>query len=302
MSEAQEIGHTKQTERQSNECGNELPALVMDDLRGRQVPAATACDQFTAVRGQDVETRVHSLARKILSHGHPLPMWTWLTRASPRYCHAMPANEPTRKRGPGRTGRRPGQSTTREEILAAARESFAKRGYDGTSLRAIATKAGVDPALVRRFYGSKEELLVAALTVTFRPSEHVADLVSRDLDTLGEEIVDYMIHVWEETSSRDILVGMIRSACTNNRAAKLLRDFFAGQILARIAGALDDDEAQLRASAVGSQIVGLAFYRYVLEVEPIASASPETLRSTFGPTLQRYLTGSLEPRRRRRKT
>jgi AcrR family transcriptional regulator len=200
----------------------------------------------------------------------------------------------------GRTGRRPGPSTTREEILAAARERFAKRGYDGTSLREIAERAGVDPALVRRFFGSKEGLLVAALTATFRPDKDVAEVVSGDLDTLGDQIIRYTLSLWEQAPTREMLVAMLRSACTNERAAKLLRDFFAGQILARIAGAVSDKDAQLRASAVGSQIVGLAFYRYVLKVEPIASASPETLRTTFGPTLQRYLTGPLTPPRRRK--
>ena len=93
---------------------------------------------------------------------------------------------------------------------------------------------------------------------------------------------------------------MIRSASTNARAARLLRDFFAGQVLARLASALDDDEALLRASLVGSQIVGLAFYRYVLKVEPLASASAETLRAIFGPILQRSLTGPLElPKRKK---
>jgi AcrR family transcriptional regulator len=205
-----------------------------------------------------------------------------------------------RKPEPRRTGRRPGPSTTREEILIAARESFAKHGYEGTSLRAIAARAGVDPALVRRFYGSKEGLLVAALTVTFEPGERLAEVVGRDLDTLGDQIIDYVLSVWEQAPSRDILIAMIRSACTNERAARLLRDFFAGQILARLAGPLKGKEAQLRASAIGSQIVGLAFYRYVLKVEPLASASPEALRATYGPTIQRYLTGPLDlPRGRR---
>jgi AcrR family transcriptional regulator len=198
----------------------------------------------------------------------------------------------SRKRPPKRSGRRPGPSRTREQILEAARESFAKRGYDATSLRAVAARAGVDPALVRRFYGSKEGLLVAALTVTFRPSEDVAEVVGGNLDTLGDQILDYTLSVWEQAPSRDMLVGMIRSACTNERAAMLLRDFFAGQVLSRLAGALDD-EAHLRAGAVGSQIVGLVFYRYVLKIEPIASASPATLRATFGPTLQRYLVAPL---------
>jgi AcrR family transcriptional regulator len=213
---------------------------------------------------------------------------------------SRPRSQTNKKVVSGRTGRRPGPSTTREEILAAARECFARRGYDGTSLRAVAAKAGVDPVLVRRFYGSKQGLLVAALTATFRPSEDVAEVMSGDLETLGDQILAYTLGVWEQAPSRDMLVGMIRSACTNEHAAMLLRDFFAGQILARIAGALSAEDADLRASAIGSQIVGLAFYRYVLKVEPIASAAPETLRAAFGPTLQHYLTGSLSPPRRRR--
>jgi AcrR family transcriptional regulator len=207
--------------------------------------------------------------------------------------------QPKRQAISGRTGRRPGQSTTREEILAAARDCFAERGYDRTSLRFIAARAGVDPALVRRFFGSKEDLMVAALTVAFRPSEDFAEMVSADLDSLGDRILGYLLTVWEQPQSRDIMVGMLRSACTNDRAAKLLRDFFTGQMFSRLGGVLSDKEAQLRATAVGSQLLGIAFYRYVLEIEPIASASPETVRAMFGPTLQRYLTEPLViPRRR----
>src|SRR6266487_2690482 len=106
-----------------------------------------------------------------------------------------------------RTGRRPGPSTTREEILAAARESFAKRGYDATSLRRVAADAGVDPALVRRFFGSKEGLLVAALTVTFRPDKDVAEVVSGDLDTLGDQIIRYTLNLWEQAPIREMLVA-----------------------------------------------------------------------------------------------
>jgi AcrR family transcriptional regulator len=191
-------------------------------------------------------------------------------------------------------GRRPGQSTTRAEILEAARESFAKLGYDGTSLRSVAAGAGVDPALVRRFFGTKEALLTAALRVTLTPGERLAEVVGGDPDRLGEELVDYFLSVWEQPRSREVLLAMIRTASTNAHAARLLRDFFADQVLARLASVPDDEEARLRASLVGSQIVGLAFYRYVLGVEPVASASAATLRATYGPTLQRYLTGALD--------
>src|SRR3954449_932484 len=138
----------------------------------------------------------------------------------------------------GRTGRRPGPSTTRAEILAAARECFAKRGYDATSLRAIAAEARVDPALVRRFFGSKEGVLIAALTATFRPDQDIAEVVSGDLDTLGDQIIRYTLSLWEQAPTQELLVGMLRSACTNEPAARLLRDFITNQILGRLAGAV----------------------------------------------------------------
>jgi AcrR family transcriptional regulator len=193
-----------------------------------------------------------------------------------------------------RTGRRPGPSTTREAILAAARDSFATRGYDGTSVRGVASKAGVDPALVRRFFGSKEGLLVAALTVAMSPDERLARIVAGDPEGLGEHLIGYFLSVWEEPPNRDVMIGMVRSACTNERAATLLRNFIAGQVLARLAGALDEREARLRAGLVGSQLVGLAMVRYVVKVEPLASASPDELRRLVAPTLQRYLTGPLD--------
>jgi AcrR family transcriptional regulator len=201
----------------------------------------------------------------------------------------MPGRDPPRPQR-RRTGRRPGPSTTREQIVAAARESFAERGYDATSLRAVALKARVDPALVARFFGSKENLLTAALEETMRPAEELAGTLEGDLDTLGERMIDYMLKVWEEPPGREVMVGMIRSACTNERAAEILRDFISAQVLARLGSKLDPVEAQLRASLVGSQIVGLALYRYVVQIEPLSSAPPETLSAIFGPTLQRYLT------------
>ena len=194
-----------------------------------------------------------------------------------------------------RTGRRPGPSTTREDIVAAARESFAEHGFDGTSVRRVATRAGVDPALVRRFFGSKEGLMLAALDVAMAPGTRLAEVVRTDPARLGEHVVAYMLSVWEEPPNRDVMVGMIRAACTNRRAAELLREYIAGQVLARLAGTVDDAGAGLRASLVGSQIVGVAFYRYVVGIEPLASAPPETLAATVGPTLQRYLTGDLGP-------
>jgi AcrR family transcriptional regulator len=196
----------------------------------------------------------------------------------------------------GRMGRRPGPSTTRHEILAAARESFAKARVRRDLAAAVAATAGVDPALVRRFFGSKERLLIAALSVSYRQDRRLASVVSGNLETLGEEMVGYFLSVWEKPSNRDVVIGMVRSACTNARAARLLRDFLANEVIAHPADAVNDgEEARMRATLVGSQIVGLAMYRYVLKIDPVASASREELPAIYGPVLQRYLRSAAEP-------
>jgi AcrR family transcriptional regulator len=192
-----------------------------------------------------------------------------------------------------RRGRRPGPSTTRADILEAARASFAERGYDGTSVRGVAARAGVDPALVHRFFGSKDDLLVASLTVAMNPAERIPELLEDDVGTLGERLVRYFLSVWEEPPRRQVLIGMLRSAATNEHAATLLREFIGREILGRVAAQLDEGNAQLRATLVGSQLVGLAMARYVVGIEPLASAEPETLVAALAPTVQRYLTGEL---------
>jgi Tetracyclin repressor-like, C-terminal domain len=121
----------------------------------------------------------------------------------------------------------------------------------------------------------------------------LAQVTTGSTGTLGERMIGYFFSVWEEPPHREVMIGMIRSACTNDRAARLLQRFISGQILTQLAGTLDDTEAQLRASMAGSQLVGLALVRHVVKIEPLASATPATLSALFGPVLQHYLTGNL---------
>jgi AcrR family transcriptional regulator len=204
------------------------------------------------------------------------------------------SRRPTPQRA--RTGRRPGPSTTRADILEAARASFAELGYDRTSVRGVAARAGVDPALVHRFYGSKDDLLAAALTVALNPGERIPELMEGDVGALGERVVRYFLSVWEQSPSREVLIGMLRSAATNERAAAQLRQFFGREVLGRIAARLGHEDAELRATLAGSQLLGLAMARYIIRFDPIASAEPQTIVETIAPTLQRYLTEELEPR------
>src|SRR5512134_3526154 len=156
-----------------------------------------------------------------------------------------------------RTGRRSGESTTREAILEAARARFSDHGYDGATIRGIAADAGVDPALVHHFYGTKEKLFVAAVHFPIVPSEEFGRIAQADRDRLGEAIVRTILDVWERDETRAQAFALLRSAVTNERAAAMIRGFVTAAILNVIAGAARSDEPEYRASLVASQVLGL---------------------------------------------
>ena len=205
---------------------------------------------------------------------------------------------------PRRAGRRAGETRTREAILNAARHSFAARGYDGTTIRGIAADAGVNPALVHHFYGTKEGLFAAAMKLPVLPSDLLSRAFSAARDRfgddfeahLGEVMVGTMLRAWDVTEVRTAFLGLLRTAATTDRGLAMLREFITSTILAslvRAAGLGDHAEGRYRAALVGSQVVGLGFTRYLLRLEPIASASTEDLVAAIGPAVQRYLTGDL---------
>lgn len=199
-------------------------------------------------------------------------------------------SEATRRR----TGRRPGDHGTREAILDAARRSFGERGYNAATIRAIAADAGVDPALVLHYFGNKADLFAAAVRMPMAPSEPLAMLAEVDREHLGEAIVRLVLRVWENPEALAVWLGLIRSAAADEDAAKLFREFATSVIFERIGQLLDSSDVEYRLSLVGSQIIGLGIARYMLHIEPLASASSDDLVAAVAPTLQRYLTGSLD--------
>jgi AcrR family transcriptional regulator len=191
-----------------------------------------------------------------------------------------------------RTGRRPGNQDTREAILAAARQAFAERGYDGASIRAIATAAGVDPALVHHYFGSKDKLFLTCLQAPIDPAEILPRILAGGIDGVGERLVRTFLTVWDSPAGTTA-AALLRSAVRHEWSARLLREFLTTQILRRAMRSLDLDptEAPLRASLVASQMMGLGMIRYIVKVEPLASAPPEVVVAAMAPTIQRYLTG-----------
>jgi AcrR family transcriptional regulator len=188
-----------------------------------------------------------------------------------------------------RTGRRPGTGGTREKILRAARAKFARAGYDGATIRGIATAARVDPKLVLHYFESKEGVFSAAMEFPFDPEAAIPALLEPGLDGLGERLARFFIEVWDSPAGVRAQ-AMIRSMVSSDKAAALMRDFVSREILARLAQSLKLDRPQVRASLAASQLVGIAMLRYVVRVEPLASASPDRVAAWIGPTLQRYFT------------
>jgi AcrR family transcriptional regulator len=192
-----------------------------------------------------------------------------------------------------RTGRRPGRSGTRDAILVAARESFTASGYDQASIRDIARRAGVDPALVHHYFGTKQELFTEAVELPVDLVAVVEAFVRGDRDRIGERIVGLMLSVWDSRTDRSPLIALIRSAVTSEDAARMLREFMVSVLFVRLAEALRAPDAPLRASLAASQMMGLLIARYVVRVEPLASAPAAQLVAAIGPNIQRYLTGDL---------
>ncbi len=193
-----------------------------------------------------------------------------------------------------RTGRRPGNPDTREAILSASRDAFAERGYDAASIRQIAASAGVDPALVHHYFGNKEQLFIEAVQMPIDPREIVPMVVAGGVEHLGERLVRTFLGVWDSPRGATA-AALVRSAVSNEWTAKLLREFVATQLLRRAVRELDLDtpDGSLRASLVASQLLGLATTRYILKIEPLASATPDQVAAAIGPTIQRYVSGEI---------
>lgn len=193
-------------------------------------------------------------------------------------------------------GRRPGPTETPAAIRAAATRQFSEVGFDRATIRSIAAEAGVDPALVIHHFGSKQRLFVEAVQLPFPPEELIAQLASGPRAEVGERAVRFVLSVLDDDEARARWVGLVRAAVTEPEATRVFREILSTRIFRPLAEALGMDEAPLRASLTGSQVVGLVMARHILLIEPLASLDDERLAEAVAPTIQRYLTEPLRSR------
>jgi len=192
---------------------------------------------------------------------------------------------------PRRGRRRKDAGDARSAILRAASAEFLASGYDDTSLRAVARRAGVDPALVHHYFDDKAALFAEALEAPARPQDIVRLALAAPRDRLGETIVRAVLEAIDAPATRDRMRQLVRTALGHDFAARMLRQFLVREVLSRIAGELDAPDAELRATLAASQIVGLLVVRAGIQAEPLASAPVDEVVRRVGPVVQWHLVG-----------
>jgi AcrR family transcriptional regulator len=190
----------------------------------------------------------------------------------------------------GRSGRRPGGEDTKGAILEAARSCFAARGFHAATIRGIAAEAGVDPALVHHYFGTKEDLFGAALELPLKPSEAAELVLAQGIDGAGRNLARLFFTIWEAPATRDTLLAMMRGAFTTEQGAETLRDFFEAALLQRVASQVRGPDAALRVSLAASHLIGAAVLRYVIGFEELRRPNSEELADRIGARIQPYFT------------
>ncbi|MBD5785453.1 TetR family transcriptional regulator [Cellulosimicrobium terreum] len=194
----------------------------------------------------------------------------------------------------GRRGRRPGGGDTRGQILSAGREEFARHGFDAATVRGIADRAGVDPAMIHHWFGSKEKLFQAVVDAPMDPRDLLSADLPDDLERLGEHLVRTLLTVWDSPTGSAALV-VVRSSLRSSRGAALLGEFVRTRVIRTAVEplGLDEEEARWRGDLVATQLAGLVMVRYLLGLEPLASAPHDVVVAAVAPQVQHYLTGDV---------
>lgn len=190
-------------------------------------------------------------------------------------------------------GRRPGPSTTRAEILVAARALFAERGYHATTVRAIAQRAGVNPAMVHHHYGTKEQLFTAALALPINPAEVLAQLLSGPREEVAERLVRFFVRTWRSSETGSALQTAVRGGVATEDGSAMIRHFAEEVLVPRAAVALD--VPALRVQAAVSHLLGFALVAQILGVEPLHSTSEDDIVALYVPGVRRLLGDSALP-------
>jgi len=191
-----------------------------------------------------------------------------------------------------RPGRPTGDGSTRDAIVDAARDAFAAHGYRGATIRHIAARANVDPALIYHYFDDKQRLFAATIDIPIDASAITGDALAAT--DPGRALIERVLSAWEQPELLAAFNALLRAGLSDAVATATFRERFAAGVIAAVADHLDGPDAALRASLVASQLAGLGLLRHLIAVEPLAGTDRERIAAAVGPTLDRYLRGALD--------
>jgi len=188
-----------------------------------------------------------------------------------------------------------GSDDITKQVLDAARAAYGARGYLNTTIKGVAAAAGVAPDVVRRYYDNREALFAAAMRLPVDPGTSIAQLLAPGIDGLGERMVRVTLRMLDDPETREQLTEMVRAGAGATRATASLREFFESAVVDRVVGFLGVPDARMRVTLATSYLLGIATTRYVLKVEPIASATEDEIVLLVAPAVQAALTTPTAP-------
>ena len=177
----------------------------------------------------------------------------------------------------------------RDAVLDAARAAFHTRGYARTSVKGVAAMAGVAPSVVAKYYENKEAMFAAAMRLPFDPSHAIPELIAPGLDGMGERLVRATFEIFGDDETREDLMALFQAGSSAGRAAATLREFLEESVVDRLAGVVGIPDARMRASLISAHLVGLGTVRYIVRLEPLASAPEEQVIRIYAPLVQDLL-------------
>ena len=193
-----------------------------------------------------------------------------------------------------RRGRRPGSSGTRDSDPRRREPPLRRTRLRPRSAPRIAAEAGVDQRLIAYFFGSKQELFVAAVGLPLNPAEMLPDILAGDPATIDQRLAALLVEILEQSDLHQRLTGVVRAAASEPAVARMMREFLTRELFIPLTTTLGNDNPRFRLNLFGSQIVGLILARCVVGLEPLASMPPQAVANAVAPTLRRYLLDPLD--------
>ena len=177
----------------------------------------------------------------------------------------------------------------RDAVLDAAKAAFRARGYMGTTMKGVAAAAGVAPDVVRRYYANKDALFAAAMRLPVDPASAVPTLLAPGLDGMGERLVRFTLDTLGDEKTRSDLVALLQAGASAGRAAGSLRAYLESSVIDKVVTSLGVPDARMRVALISSYLIGIAMSRYVIRLEPLASAREDDVVRLVAPTIQNLL-------------